>query len=118
MVTIVTDAVTNTLRSKGLKDIAGDVDLVVDWKVTAVDFSIGAFGRPNAIVGRGGRGGRGGAVDFTEATLVLDLSRRTPEALVWRGVFHDSENDAAKLAAALPKDATELLGEFPPRRRN
>lgn len=112
------DSARTAMGQRGLKETAANADLVVDFKVTGVDYSIGPFGRPNAINGPRGRGGRGGQVDFTEATLVLDVSRREPEELVWRGVFHDSENDAGKLAAELPKDVAKLLADFPPKRKN
>ena len=111
-----TDRIRTTLAGKGLKELPDRGDLTVQLRVTGVDFSIGPFGRPNAIR-PGGRGGRGGTVDFTEATLVLDLLTGDPATLVWRGVYHDSENDARKLAEALPGDAATLLGQYPPRKK-
>lgn len=114
---LVTDRIRTTLAGKGLKEVPDQGDLTVLFSVTGVDFSIGPFGRPNALR-PGGRGGRGGSVDFTEATLVIDLTTGgVPGTLVWRGVYHDSENDARKLAEALPKDAATLLGDYPPRKR-
>jgi hypothetical protein len=105
-----------TLITKGLKEGDDRADLVVEYSVNAVDFSIGPFGRANQM--RGGRG-RGGAsqADFTEATLVLDLKRRDPEALLWRGVYRDAEPEPGKLAELLPRDAATLLVQYPPRRR-
>lgn len=105
-----------TLAGKGLKEVPDRPDLRVEYSVTGVDFSIGPFGRPNAIR-PGGRGGRGATVDFTEATLVIDLMTGSPGTMVWRGVYHDSENDARKLAVALPNDAATLLDGYPPRKR-
>jgi len=114
------EAIRAALALGGLKETSDRADLVVTCTVTGVDYSIGPFGRPNAIApGRGGRGGRAsaGPVDFTEITMVVDLSRATPAALLWRGVYHDTENDARLLAEALPKDATKLLSQYPPRRK-
>ena len=105
------ERVRSALTAKGLKAVTDGADLAVTFTVTGVDYSIGPFGRPNAV--RPGQRGRGLPVDFTEATLVLDLSRTSPDALVWRGVFHDTEKEARKLAEALPKDAAELLSEYP-----
>jgi hypothetical protein len=110
---MIADAARTALGSKGLKEVADSADLVVDYTVTGVDYGIGPFGRPNVITARGGRG-RAMQVDFTEATLVVDIIRREPEELLWRGVFHDTENEAARLASALPKDATRLLANYPP----
>jgi hypothetical protein len=104
-----------TLTSKGLKHADDGADLIVEFNVNAVDFSIGPFGRANAM--RGGRG-RGGAsqADFVEATLVLDLKRRDPEVLLWRGVYTDAEAEPGKLAEMLPRDAVTLLAQYPPKR--
>lgn len=113
------DAVRLSLTGKGLKEVADHADLVATCSVTGVDYAIGPFGRPNPILpNRGGRGGRGGsaAVDFTEVTLVVDLNHGTPSALVWRGVYHDTDKAARKLAEALPKDVASLLAEYPPRK--
>ncbi len=112
-------AIRTSLTARGLKEVADRGDLLVEHSVAGVDYGIGPFGRPNAIRPgpRGGRGGRAMQVDFTEATLVIDLKHGDPETLLWRGVFHDTENDARKLAEALPKDAATLLSQYPPQRR-
>jgi len=111
------ESVRGALVARGLKLMTDHPDLVAEYRVAGVDYSIGPFGRPNVITpGRGGRG-RAMSVDFTEATLVIDLSRPDPKVLIWRGVFHDTENDARILAVALPKDAAKLLSEFPPKKK-
>jgi len=114
-------AIRAALTARGLKEAADRADLVVEYSVTGQDYDIGPFGRANAVRS-GSRGGRGagaigGQVDFTEATLVIDLKRREPDELLWRGVYHDTEDQAAKLADALPKDAVTLLSQYPPRKK-
>ncbi len=114
------EAIRAALLARSLKDVPDKGDLVVESSVTGVDYGIGPFGRANVI--RSGARGRGQAasgatVDFTEATLVIDLKLASSGALVWRGVYHDTEHDAQKLAAALPKDATTLLSKFPPAKK-
>lgn len=115
------EAIRATLASRGLTENPGRADVAVEYSVTGVDYNIGPFGRPNAIRPgqRGGRGSRGNAVpvDFTEVTLVIDLKHGDPGTLVWRGVYHDTENDARTLAEALPKDAAKLLSPYPPQRK-
>lgn len=108
------EAIRGSLTTRGLKETADRGDLVVEYRATGVDWAIGPFGRPSVIppAGRGGRAS-GAAVDFTEVTLVLDLSHGDPAALVWRGVYHDSEENAGTLADALPKDALKLLLQYP-----
>lgn len=104
-----------TLTTKGLKEADDRSDLVVEFSVTAVDYSIGPFGRANTM--RGGRGRSGASqAAFTEAMLVLDLKRRDPETLLWRGVYRNAEPEAGKLAELLPRDAMTLLAQYPPKR--
>jgi hypothetical protein len=112
------DAIRGALTARGLKETADPADLLVEHSVNAVDYGIGPFGRANPIGGRGRRGdAQGSTVDFTEATLVVDLKAGDPRALVWRGVFRQAENDAGKLAEALPKFAASLLSDYPPRKK-
>jgi hypothetical protein len=92
---------------------------MADFSVSGLDFVIGPFGKPNPVVS--GQRGRGRAssttVDFTEATLVIDLKDARTSTLIWRGVYHDTENEARRLAEALPKDAATLVAEYPPKKR-
>lgn len=114
------EAIRAALMAKGLKDVPDRADLVVEYSVTGVNYNIGPFGRPNVVTPqpRGGRGSRDPApVDFTEATLVIDLSHGDPATLLWRGVYHDTEKDAGNLAQTLPKDAATLLSQYPPRKK-
>ncbi len=114
----ISEAIRAGLVAKTLKETADKADLLVEYSVTGQDFGYGSFGRANPISGRGrGRGPQALTPDFTDATLVIDMKAGDERALVWRGVFRDTEADMGKLANALPKDATTLLSEFPPRKR-
>ena len=111
----------NTALSKLLKETPERGDLVVECNLTSLDYEIGPFGRANAI--RPGRTGRGNRplpppqqIDFTEATIVIDLTSFASGALVWRGVYHDTEKDPVALASALVDDAAKLMAAFPPRK--
>ena len=110
------EAMRNSLTALGLKETDTRADLVVECQVSGTDFNIGPWGYPSTVSpgGRGrGRGGSPGPVDFTEVTMVLDLIRTDSSALVFRGVYHDSEGDPEKLVKALPKDAATLLAKYP-----
>lgn len=117
----IAETIRTGLVGKSVKEVSDHPSLMVDFSVTSLDYVIGPFGKPNPV-GAGPRGGRGrtggGAVDFTEATVVIDLKDRQSDTLIWRGVYHDTESDAQRLAEALPKDAGVLLSEFPPKKRN
>ena len=119
MLTSLAEAIRSGLRNKSLKEVSDSPGLMVDFSVTGVDFVIGPFGRPNPVVpGQRGRSrGSSTTVDFTEATLVIDLKDGRSSTLIWRGVYHDTENEARRLAEALPKDAATLVAEFPPKKR-
>jgi hypothetical protein len=112
------ESIRAALVTSGLKDLPDRGDLVAESSVKGVDYEIGPFGRANVVrPPRGSAGPTGSTVDFTEVALVVDLKRAGSEVLIWRGVYHDTEKDAGKLADALPKDAAKLLSEFPPRKK-
>ena len=107
------------LTAAALKESTDRADLVVESSVTGVDYGIGPFGRANVIrPPRGGGAGQPSAatVDFTEATMVIDFKHGTSGALLWRGVYHDTETDPQKLSEALSRDAAKLLSAFPPKK--
>jgi len=119
------DAMRTSLTALGLKETNAGADLIVECKVSGTDFSIGPWGRPNTVgpTRGGGGGGRGrgpssAPVDFTEVTMVLDLIRVDSNALVFRGVYHDTEGDPEKLVKALPKDAATLLAGYPRKKKD
>lgn len=121
VLTTLKETIRAALKAHGLTEASGSADLIVEHIVTGVDYRIGPFGRANVV--RQGAPGRGrnpisvGQVDFTEAALVIDLKRADSGALVWRGVYNDSEKDAQKLADALPNDAATLLSHWPTRKK-
>lgn len=113
-----TDALRAGLVAKGLRETADAADLAVEYSATSVDWSIGPFGRPSPINTGRGRSRGGPQIlqpDFTDVTLVVDLKAGDPRALVWRGVYNDTEKTAAKLIEALPKNVSTLLSRYPPR---
>ena len=122
VVKTISEAMRNSLTALGLKETDTRADLVVECLVSGTDFNIGPWGRPNTVgPGRGGGRGRGPSsapVDFTELTMVLDLIRADSNALVFRGVYHDTEGDPEKLVKALPKDAATLLAQYPRKKKD
>jgi Domain of unknown function (DUF4136) len=123
-------AIRAALVSKGLREVTTQTDVIVEFKAIGVDYNIGPGGVPNPISAslgadngrrRGGPGdpGRGstnaerGPVDFSEGTLVIDVSIAEPVKLIWRGVYHDNEKNSGKLAKKLPDDAKKLLSKYP-----
>ena len=114
-------AATNTaLVERGLTRLANQAALIVDCTVRGADFGIDRMGRPVEQLGRG-RAGRepppSNRRGFTEGTLVIDVIRADTKALIWRGVYHDTDPDPAKIAEALPKHAARLLSQFPRQRK-
>jgi Domain of unknown function (DUF4136) len=115
----ITDAIRSALIAKKLTEGSVPADLTVQFNVTTKDYEIGPFGGVNPLGGRGR--GRGPAStrepDLTDATLVIDFRTAGAGELVWRGVYNDTENGPAKVAEALPKDALNLLADFPPKKK-
>ena len=110
------DATQATLTARGLTAATNQPALIVDCSVRGVDFTVDRTGRP--IEQRNGRGSRiRKPRDFTEGTLVIDVTRADTRELVWRGVYHDSEQDPSKVAAALPAHVAKLLSQFPRQRK-
>lgn len=128
------DSIRAVLTSRGLKETADRPDVVVEFGASGLDYSVGPGGRASAIGasrgddrgrGRGERGGERGVrdnqssqhVDFSEGTLVIDLTAPAPGGLVWRGVYHDNEKNSTKLAKKFPDDAKKLLSAYPPKKK-
>ncbi|MEO7191269.1 MAG: DUF4136 domain-containing protein [Vicinamibacterales bacterium] len=105
------------LAAAGMKELDQNADATVGYTLNATDFGIGPFGRAHALTP--GRRGPAGAlpVDYTDVTLVVDISDRPGGTLLWRGVYHDTETKAGKFAEVLPKDLAKLFEKFPPRRK-
>jgi len=120
----ITDAIRASLQSKALKEVPTQADVTVEFLVSGVDYNIGGggFARPiGASLGnpgpRGSRGpeglGEGLPVDFSVGTLVIDVNATMPARLIWRGVYHDTEDNSSKLGIKLPDDAKKLLAKYP-----
>jgi Domain of unknown function (DUF4136) len=95
------DAIRSALVAKGLKETKSNPDVLVDYGITGEDFSET----------------RGGPAAFSQGTLVIDLVKRDPKILVWRGVYRDNEKNNAKLAQKLPDDVKKTLAQYPPRQK-
>lgn len=110
------DAAQATLAGRGLTVASNQPALVVECSVRGVDFAVDRTGRP--VEQRSGRGSRRrNPRDFTEGTLVIDVMRAGTRELIWRGVYHDSDQDPSKVAAAIPAHAAKLLSQFPRQRK-
>lgn len=103
----VEDTIRSGLLSKGLKESPDRPDLVVT-------FTLDEEGQ-RGVVGRGLRNVR--VVSTSEGTLVIHMTNRATNSLVWQGVYIDDEGSAAKLAKKLPDDAKKLLKEYPPKKK-
>lgn len=115
---VLAEEITRSLTARGLREEQAQGDLIVEHRVSSVDWAVGAFGRASVVdAGRGGRRGPIDQIDFTDATLVIDLLQATSGALVWRGVFNETEKDAVKLANLMTRDAASLLAEYPPKKK-
>jgi hypothetical protein len=110
------EAIRASLTKRGLTEQPGSADLDVQTHVGTLGYAIGPFGRPS-VVGPRSRGALPSETAYTEATVVVDLVRRSDTLLVWRGVFRDDEDQAGKLVTTLPADVSELLSQYPPRKR-
>ena len=119
LTTSIVDVARETLVARGLSEGNASADLALTVWLFSVDYGIGPYGRPGVVNGplRGRSGASSGlTVDYTEASLVIDLHRRSDRLLIWRGVYHDEEKDQGKFAGTLPKGAASLLSQYPPRK--
>ena len=96
------------LVSRGLKESADRPDLVVDYVVIGEDINTTQRGMV--------RGAGPQPLRFTEATLVIDLTRPGDTAPVWRGTYRDDEKTGSKLVEKLPEDAKKLIDKYPRRK--
>lgn len=95
------------LTAKGLKEVTGRPDLLVDYTISSEDINTAQRG--------GGRGIGPQPLRFTVGMLVIDLTRPGDQAPVWRGVYRDDERTGSKLAQKLPDDAKKLIARYPKR---
>jgi hypothetical protein len=92
------DAIRAQLSAKGLTESQTRPDVMVN-------FTIGED-RPN-----------GPSVIFDQGTLVIDMTARETNGLIWRGVYTDDKSTPAKLADKLPGKVKDLLSEYPPKKK-
>jgi len=112
------DAARAALKTRGLAESNAASDLALGIILRSDDYGVGPYGRLGIVhpPQRGRPGTSNGlTVAYTEAVLVVDL-RRKDNTLIWRGVYRDSDESQSKLADNLPKHATSLLSEYPPRK--
>ena len=93
-----------TLTAKGLKEVPGRPDLVVDYSIASEDVQTT---RPG-----GGRGIGPQPLRFTVGMLVIDMTRPGDQTPVWRGVYRDDEMTGSKLMQKLPDDAKKLIAKY------
>jgi hypothetical protein len=120
----ITDAIRKALAARGLKEASGGADVIVDWRVSGQRYAINQWGHAiplDEVPGerRPPRGNpwSGLPESFVEGSLVVDLTARSSDLLVWRGVHRQRENGSGRLAQQLPTYAGKLLAAFPPRGR-
>jgi hypothetical protein len=112
------EAIRTSLAARGLRELrSASADLMVKVSLTGIDFHVGPFGRVVALNPQG-RGGRGAAptIDFTEATLVIDVQRSTRGELLWRGIYRVADGDGRVLVNAIQKNIGKLVSQFPRKR--
>jgi hypothetical protein len=123
---LVRDQITATVRAallaRGLKETSEGADLLVDWTAGGQRFGINewrnAIPLDNVPGGRGlppGNPWRNLPEAFVEGMLTVDLTMRSSDLLVWRGVYRNREKGSGKLAHQLPVYATKLLAAYPVR---
>jgi hypothetical protein len=118
------DSIRGALTAKGLKEVAANPDVFIDFRIAGMDYSVIGGRRGTRIPDGPGRQ-RGFVVPgtgpqpelFTEGTLVIDISKDQYRTLIWRGTYRDEERSSPTLARRLPEDARKLLSEYPPRKK-
>jgi len=116
------DSIRATLLKKGLNETRDHPDVTATFHYDEKDVSgvqrSGPTRIPDNAVARGYviPGSGPSPVMYTEGTLVIDLLDASGK-LLWRGTWREQEQSGPKLSSKLSKDASALLGEFPPRRK-
>jgi len=124
--TLVVDGVAASIRaalvSHGLREVADNADVSVDWSAGGQRFTINEWGNaipldeePGGMPVPRGNPWRNNPESFVDGLLVVDLTRSGQ--LVWRGVYRSREQSSGNLAHQLPDYARRLLASYPPRRR-
>jgi hypothetical protein len=101
----VEETIRAVLLSRGLTESGDRGELIVTFDVTEG----GQRGAPPP--------GQRGAVRLSVSTLILDMTRRDTNRLVWHGIYSDTASSPATIAGRLPTQARKLLDEFPPKKK-
>ena len=99
-----TKTIRAALTAKGLQEVNGRPDLIVDYSIASEDVNTPQRG--------GGRGIGPQPLRFTVGMLVIDMTRPGDPAPVWRGVYRDDEMTGSKLFQKLPEDAKKLIARY------
>jgi hypothetical protein len=102
----IADTIRTSLSARGLKETVDRPDIFVDLHIGGTELS--TADRPSERL-------RGGVL-FAQGTVTVDLIRRDPILLVWKGIFHDDESNGSELARKLPSDVKGLLAKYPPKK--
>lgn len=92
------DAIRKALVSKGLTESATQSDVTIGFVV--------GEDRPN-----------GPSVIFNRGTLVIDVTARDGNTMIWQGVYTDNGTNPAKIADKLPGYVQKLLSMYPPKKK-
>jgi len=113
------ETVRSELKARGLKESLDRPDVVVDFRVGGSKVNI--VERNPAIRIPGQRGLASGAgpqsVRYPQGTLIIDVTARDSNLLIWQAHYRDDEDNATQLSRKLPQDAKNLLSQYPPRRK-
>lgn len=118
----ITAAVRSALVARGLKETSENSDLLVDWTAGGQRFGINEWRNAIPLDNLPGERGlpagnpwRNLPEAFVNGLLTVDLTMRSSDLLVWRGVYRNKEKGSARLAHQLPSYATKLLAAYPVR---
>jgi hypothetical protein len=109
----IAESIRKQLTAKGLSEVPRMGDLVVNWRLGAVN----QRELRTWPAGRWGRATRVEAYRFTEGTLTVDLLDRARRELVWRGIYRDDESKPSKISDHLPDDVRKLFSQYPPKKK-
>jgi hypothetical protein len=89
--------------------------LVAGCLLAGVSLLITTSQRGTLLPGPGQRGRSSGPrpLRYTDATLIVDLTRAGDTAPIWHGVYHCEAGSGAKLLEMLPEGVKKLLGKYP-----
>lgn len=117
-------SVRTALVARGLREVSGDADVIVDWTVSGQRFAINEWGHaiplddvPGERRAPPGNPWRDLPESFVDGVLVVDLTAQASGLLVWRGVLRNRERGSARLAHSLPDHARRLLAGYPKGRK-